>query len=855
MNQERILSTLYDMALVISAKVRLQPLLDNTLKRLIYHTGYPVGLFLLNMEDNAGGRNKRYRLCSAIGDHRLMPYLNHDLTLPAELDGKQAEELSIDPQMLDSLPVRGQYYHCALRLPVPGEGVIILLSPVASNPDIPFSTIFQPIMANLANAIQLCRTNESFTKALIRDRDEALIANERFRSAMDTSSDCIFLIDPEKMLFIDFNRTAESVLGYSREELSRLGPHEIKPKLSREELQSFFHSIMQRPGGVNELVTVHRCKDGRTFPVETRLSVLVQKEHPPLIISVDRDVTERKNIETRLYEEKERAQVTLRSIGDAVITTDTSGRIEFMNPIAEQLTEWRIQDAIGEPLQHVFRIINESSRVAVRNPVEFCLSEKRIIGLDSHTLLISRTGKEIAIEDSAAPIRNAKGKITGAVLVFHDVSETRGLADELSWNATHDPLTELINRHEFEHRLEMAFIDAQQKQHTHSLLYIDLDHFKLINDTSGHIAGDNLLHQLSTKLIEQVRGVDTLARLGGDEFGLLLINIDVSGAQRIAAKVQAAIDKFEFTWDNKTFKVSASIGIVEINRNVESGAQIMSHADMACYAAKEAGGNRIHVYQPDDTELAQRKGEMRWVSQINHALENDRFTLFAQPIVPINSHSKRNHYELLLRILDEGGKLVLPGNFIPAAERYKLMYQVDRWVIHHALEYYCKHREQLGDTLLTLNLSGFSLTQDSLVDYILEEFESHNANPENFCFEITETEAISNLGRAHDVIQELRRSGSSFALDDFGSGLSSFNYLKNLPVDYLKIDGSFVKEILDDPVYASMVDAINKIGHEMGLETIAEYVENPAVMEKLREIGVDYAQGNGVGLPVPLTDL
>lgn len=855
MNQERILSTLYDMALVIGSNARLQPLLDNTLKRLIYHTGYPVGLFLLATTGSGQCERKHYQLRSTIGDHRLMPYLHKGLILPEALDGEQAEGMSIDPALLSSLPVRQHYYHCALRLPVPGEGVILLLSPEASNPDIPFSTIFQPIMANLATAIQLCRTNESHTDALIKDRDEALIANERFRSAMDTSNDCIFLIDPEKMRFIDFNHTAESVLGYSRSELAQLGPHDITPKLNREELQSLFRSIINNPAGVNELNTDHRCKDGNTFPVEIRLSVLAPKEYSPLVISVARDVTDRKNIETRLFEEKERAQVTLESIGDAVISTDITGRIQFMNPIAEQLTEWRTQDAIGKPLQQVFRIISETTGAALTNPVKRCLREKRIIGLNKHTVLINRTGKETAIEDSAAPIRNAKGEIMGAVLVFHDVTEARGLAEELSWNATHDPLTELINRHEFEHRLDMAFIDAQQGKRRHTLLYIDLDHFKLINDTCGHLAGDNLLHQLSAHLMEQVRSFDSLARLGGDEFGLLLIDSGIEQAQQIADKLHETINRFEFVWDNKTYKVGASIGIVEINRNVESAAQIMSHADMACYAAKDSGGNRIHVYSPDDIELAQRKGEMRWVSQINHALANDRFTLFAQPIVPINSPHRRSHYELLLRILDEDGKLILPGNFIPAAERYKLMYQVDRWVIHHALGYFCKHREKLADSLLTVNLSGFSLSQETLVDYIRKEFQEHNVKPENFCFEVTETEAISNLGRAHDVIQELRSLGSSFALDDFGSGLSSFNYLKNLPVDYLKIDGSFVKEIVDDPVDASMVEAINKIGHEMGLETIAEYVENSAVMEKLREIGVDYAQGNGVGLPVPLEEL
>lgn len=843
------------MALVIGAEDQLHPLLNNTLKRLVYHTGYPVGLFLLGSSIPDVATERRYQLVSSIGDYRLKPYLEKVLKLPPQLSGEAPGQFEIDADSMKNMPLRQNYYCCGLRLPVPGEGMILLLSPVDSNPDIPFTTIFQPIMANLATAIQLCRSHETFTRTLIDDRDRALLDNERFRSATDTSTDCIFLIDPQSMRFIDFNKTAGEVLGYSRDRLTQLGPQHIEPKRTREELQSYFFSLLEHPEGIGKLDTEHQHSDGSVIPVEIRYSVLSQRDQQPLIISVVRDIRERKVAEARLYEEKERAQVTLKSIGDAVITTDTEGRIEFMNPIAERLTEWSHDMAKGEKLTRVFHIINESTREPVANPVERCLRENRIIGLANHTVLISRTGEEIAIEDSAAPIRDASGAITGVVLVFHDVSRARELANELSWNASHDPLTELVNRREFEHRLELAFQQAIEGRATHTLLYLDLDQFKLVNDTCGHIAGDQLLREVSITLKRIVRDSDTLARLGGDEFGLLLQNCDALLAQRLAKQIHEAVKSFTFIWKGKSFKVGASIGIVEINSEVESSTQLMSDADVACYAAKDKGGNRMHRYQPDDNELAQRKGEMRWVSRINHALENDRFILLAQPIVPVQDDHRISHYELLLRMIDEDGSLISPDSFIPAAERYKLMYKIDRLVIHKALQFYSEHRSQIDGTVLTINLSGFSLTQETLSDFIRQKFQQNDIQPGHFCFEITETAAISNLSQAQRVMKDLKEIGASFALDDFGSGLSSFNYLKNLHVDYLKIDGSFIRDMFEDAFDASLVDAINKIGHEIGLKTIAEFVENDSIMQQLREIGVDYAQGYAIGLPMPLEEI
>lgn len=860
MQQERILSTLYDMALVIGAEDRVQPLARNTLKRLIYHTGYPVGLFLLadtSPLSSAASQSAPLTLITAIGDYRIKARVGHTLPLPRDLVDGKAELLDTDRTLLATLPLRQDYYRCALRLPIPGEGLILLLSPEPSNTNVPFARIFEPIMANLSKALRLCRNNEAYTASLIADRDLARLGHERFRSALDTSSDCIFLIDPQRMHFVDFNRAAEEVLGYDHDELLTKGPQDLIPDLGRELMYAIFQELLEMPGGGSrELRARHHRKNATTFPVEIRLNVLRQPGQEPLIIAVARDITRRQQAEEQLFEEKERAQVTLHSIGDGVITTDPQGYVEYLNPIAEELTGWRTDEAKGHPLSHIFHIINETTRSPVTNPVAKCLSENRIIGLANHTILINRYGDELAIEDSAAPIRNRHGAIIGVVLVFHDVSKAREMAHELNWQASHDPLTGLINRREFEQRLEQAFLRTREQGEIHTLLYLDLDQFKLVNDTCGHIAGDELLRQLASHLQHRVRESDTLARLGGDEFGLLMQNCDMDHAMRVAQSLKDCIKEFAFVWEEKTLKVGSSIGIVEINRSLQNTAQVMSNADVACYAAKDHGGNRIHIFQPDDLELAQRQGEMRWVAHINDALDNDRLTLYAQAIRPLSANNDGvMHYELLLRMLDSENNLISPGSFIPAAERYKLMYTIDCWVIREALKQHAAHHAETGDTMFTINLSGFSLNQDGLLDTIRDQFEMTGVSPHNFCFEITETAAIANLSRAHDLILELKSLGCAFALDDFGSGLSSFTYLKNLPVDFLKIDGSFIKDILNDPIDASMVSAINKVGHDLGLKTIAEFAESEAILVRLKEIGVDYAQGYAVARAVPLETL
>ncbi len=428
----------------------------------------------------------------------------------------------------------------------------------------------------------------------------------------------------------------------------------------------------------------------------------------------------------------------------------------------------------------------------------------------------------------------------------------------LSYQASHDALTGLPNRREFEARMERALKSARDLNEAHTLCYLDLDQFKIVNDTSGHVAGDELLRQLAMLLQTRLRDRDTLARLGGDEFGVLLQNCSLQQAQPIAELLRQLVKDFRFVWHDKSFAIGVSIGLVPITAESDGLSSLLSYADAACYAAKDRGRNRVHVYQAGDAELLKRQGEMQWVTLITRALEENRMRLFAQPILPLHPHAEADsHYEILLRMLDDEGELVLPMAFIPAAERYGLMPSIDRWVIGATFTAFPSlfPQAQDGKSICTINLSGHSLCDEKFLDFIERQFTINQVPCAAICFEITETAAITNLTEAIRFIHALKAKGCKFSLDDFGSGLSSFTYLKNLPVDYLKIDGAFVKDMEIDPMDRAMVESINHIGHVLGLKTIAEYVESEIILDHLRQIGVDYVQGNWLMEPQPISAL
>ncbi len=567
------------------------------------------------------------------------------------------------------------------------------------------------------------------------------------------------------------------------------------------------------------------------------------------------DINEKKLADAQLFAEKERAEVTLASIGDAVITTDSQGLVEYLNPMAEALIGWRGADARGLHLSEVFRASEEGARGEAYDLVDSVLHAGRTLSMASNMQITRRDGTEISINKSAAPIRDRSGQIAGIVVVFHDVSREGQYAARLSYQASHDALTGLFNRHEFERRLALSLKSALRQRQTHYLLYLDLDQFKIVNDTCGHGAGDELMRQISVVLQERLREGDLLARLGGDEFGILLENCAREQALAIAEALRQAIKDFRFSWAGMTLTMGVSVGVVSIRDAGSTLAEVMRAADAACYVAKEKGRNRIHVYSPDDSEISSRQGEMEWFTRIQRALDEGRFQLYAQEIMSLRpSLGQGTHVELLLRMVDEQGELIPPGAFIPAAERYGLMPAIDRWVVTTAFETYARlvadKRGKQIDTC-SINLSGASIGDESFLSFLQTQAAVAGVPYTAFCFEVTETAAVANLTQAAHFISQLKSLGCRFSLDDFGAGMSSFGYLKNLPVDYLKIDGGFVKDMLDDPIDRAMVEAINHIGHVMGKRTIAEFVENVQTIEALREIGVDYGQGFGLAKPVP----
>jgi diguanylate cyclase (GGDEF)-like protein/PAS domain S-box-containing protein len=687
--------------------------------------------------------------------------------------------------------------------------------------------------------------------AIKRELDEErLRASEaRYRGLFENTVDGVYIASREGEI-ITANPALVEMLGYdSVDDLKSAGrttvlyvnPIDRERVFARLEAQGYVRNFEYRL----------RCKDGKEIVVlENSRAIYDDEENVIAHEGTITDITDRKRAETRVFEEKERAQVTLQSIGDGVITTDADGNVDYINPVAQDLTGYDLRSARGMPVTDLMMIVNEHTRATCENPVVRCLKEGRVITLPENSVLITKNGDEVPIQDSAAPIRDRIGNIIGSVMVFHDVSKESRLFRQLSYQASHDTLTGLINRREFENRL-VAVLDAikNSAEETHALLYIDLDQFKVVNDTFGHTAGDALLRQLSEIIQAKIRSTDVLARLGGDEFGILLERCSQERAVEVAEAIRGAIEGYRFEWQDSFTTVRCSIGVVLVtNDNREDVAGLMSSADVACYSAKDMGRNQVHFYRDSDASL--RHEEMKWVSKITSAVEDDRFELFFQPIIGIDDADRRKHYELLLRMRDEDGNLVGPDQFIPAAERYNLMSTLDRWVIHEALSKLAdRHDDGAARYTIAINLSGTSLSEDRFLEFVIEELAKQELPDGAICFEITETAAISNLARVVHFMQTLKKLGCRFSLDDFGSGLSSFTYLKNLPVDYLKIDGHFISKVAEDNVDESMVRAIHEVGSAMGIETIAERVETKAVLDKLSSLGVEFAQGYYIARP------
>jgi diguanylate cyclase (GGDEF)-like protein/PAS domain S-box-containing protein len=674
---------------------------------------------------------------------------------------------------------------------------------------------------------------------------------ERLELAQGAANDGLWDFDIESNE-VHFSPRWKQMLGYPPDAM--LDSPDWRSLVHPEDMSRVQSAIRDHVAGKSPIFeSVHRMKhrNGDWRWVVSRAKARVD-EHGRLLrlVGVELDITERKLYEEALFREKESAQITLQSIGDGVITTDANSTVDYINPVAEQLTGWRLEDAMGRPIEEIYRAFHEETCEPLENPLSVSIRRTRPIKSVRPMLLIRRDGNELYVESTAAPIRDGAGAVSGGVLVFHDVTESRELNRRLSYHASHDLLTGLVNRREFESRVERALKSAKARESSYALCYLDIDQFKIINDTCGHSAGDVLLGQVGALLKSKVRWRDTLARLGGDEFGILLEACSLDEALRTAEVLREAVRNFRFTWEDRVFRLGASVGVVPIAADNEDVASIISAADSACAAAKEGGRNRVHSFAENDIELMRRRREMQWAARINAALEEGRFELYRMQIQPLQRAEPGQHYELLLRMRDESGRMVSPDNFIAAAERYGLTPAIDRWVIENALRWLVSEadeREKLA--MCSINLSGQSLGDDKFLPFVIEQFQKSGIDAAKICFEITETAAVASFSQANRFIQALKELGCRFALDDFGTGLSSFGYLKHFPVDFLKIDGSFVREILHDPIDREMVRSINEIGHLTGKKTIAEFAENAEIIQMLTSLGVDYAQGYGIAQP------
>ncbi len=650
---------------------------------------------------------------------------------------------------------------------------------------------------------------------------------KQYRELLEAAPDAIVVADGEGKIAL-VNEQTEQLFGYKRKEL--LGKHIecLIPEQyrARHLVQRATYTAQPTVRAMSDRKRLFgQRKDGTVFPLDISLSPL-KTESGLLITAIIRDITERQQVERRLS----RLASFPEDNPNPVIELDDTGQVSYMNPAANDFFPDLSQKNGAHPMLIDIGAVVESLKQKGRNSI---------------LRNVEVGGKVYEQNIHCLPE-------LGIVRIYAwDITSVRDMTHELKRQASLDALTGLINRHEFELRLNQALVNARNENKEHAFLYLDLDQFKIVNDTCGHIAGDELLKQLSILLKGKVRETDTLARLGGDEFGLLLDNCPLTKVEELGEMLRDAVADFRFVWEGKTFDLGVSVGIAQITAASTNVTELQKAADLACYVAKEQGRNRVHVYRPDDAVQARHSDQMQWVPRLRQALEENRFHLYYQTIVPTyNGLSAGEHWEMLLRLVDEQGKIVSPMTFIPAAERYNLMTVIDRWVVSKALE--LLQTQATHVTLCAINVSGQSLCDKKFTNFVIQQIDESGIDPGRLCFEVTETAAIANLSHAIRFISILRGMGCLFALDDFGSGLSSFAYLKNFTVDYLKIDGRFVKDMLDDEIDCAMVQAINNIGHAMKICTIAEFVENDAILAKLKEIGVDYAQGFGISKPMPV---
>jgi len=564
-------------------------------------------------------------------------------------------------------------------------------------------------------------------------------------------------------------------------------------------------------------------------------------------------ITKITKTEKQLFFEKELAQITLHSIGDGVITVDKDYMIKTINPVAEMLADVKSAEVINRNILSIYEDESPRQRTEINKTLGNTRAHRSLFDFT----LTKKDGTKFEVEHTIAPIIDRNKNILGAVIILRDVTEVRTMEKRLSYQASHDALTGLINRREFEVRLKQTIRNAITEDVSHSICFLDLDKFKIINDTSGHAAGDEFLKQVSKTIQSLLRQTDVLARLGGDEFAIILDSCSIHQAKIICNQIIKKIKNNRFNWGKNSFEAGASIGIVPITKVTATVSEVMSSVDAACYEAKNKGRNRIQVFEPNDAEFVKHQLETSWIQKIKTAIDNNQFELYFQELHNINpKYPTPPSIELLIRLNDKG-KIIGPDSFIPTAERYNLMPLIDEWVINNTFDFINNYNKKHNTEIrVAINLSGQSLSDDTVLNLITNKLrENKHIKKKLICFEITETAAIANMSKAIEFIAQIKQMGCKFSLDDFGSGLSSFSYLKSMPVDNLKIDGVFIRDINIDPINRIFVESIHNISKIMGIKTTAEYVENEEILNCIKAIGIDYAQGFHISKPAPVTTL
>jgi diguanylate cyclase (GGDEF)-like protein/PAS domain S-box-containing protein len=684
------------------------------------------------------------------------------------------------------------------------------------------------------------------------ERDQKIQGRDRLFRDFSRTLPEIVMIHDEKILLA--NESAAGLVGL---EPTQLVGRDVADLVKPAYRALFRKNLTKRLAGENvprrlEIQLINGNEAG--LWVEAQSSI-IEFHGERAILTIARDVSHRKSLEVSLSRSKRQAQYTLESISEGVITTDNDGRVDYMNLSAEALIGTNRDDAAGHRIGELFSLVDDADRRPLGDPVERCLAMRRRVNMGRRAMMVSSDGEqEHSVEITASPIRGPGNSISGTVVVFHDVSELRGLTRKMSYQATHDPLTGLINRREFERRLDEAMDSAHAEEAAHMLFYMDLDRFKAVNDSCGHLAGDNMLREVAGLIKEEVRDSDFVGRLGGDEFGALLIGCPIEKSRQIASDICRALADYRFVWKDKIFNIGISIGLVEISHVSGSIQDVMSAADSACYVAKQQGRGQVHIYSARDEAIARERGDIQWLRELQTALHEDKFEIAVQPILAMSGATDSGPaVEVLIRLPDERGRIADSAEFLRPAERYQLMPEIDRWVVGASLTAISSGDIKLGGKRsCAINLSGQTLADEAFLGFVVDALDRSGVSPSSVCFEITEKAILGNVQHAQRFIEVLHGIGCEFSLDDFGSGLGSFSSLKHLPIDYLKIDGSYTRNLRSDLVNQEMVGAMIKLARTMHFRIVAEQVEHQEDFDWLRNIGVDYIQGRFVDPPVTL---